>query len=256
MEIIIGYIFFILSGMLFGLFGAGGSLVTIPILMFFFSISFKISTSYSLIIVFFTSLFGIFLTKNFKIHKIRSVLFFAIISILGVYFSRNYLFELISEKILLLVFVFFLFSSGISMLFNFKFKRLNFLVNRSKLMLYFPLLVQAFLVGSLTGLLGVGGGFLIVPVLILFQKFNVKQAAHASLILIFLNSTLAVFSDLNNNVLKVDFLLLASIIFLSFIGFILGLKIRGKLNLKIMHTLFALFLIIISLLVGINIQHL
>jgi len=250
MEVIIGYIFFILSGLLFGLFGAGGSLVTIPILMFFFSISFKISTSYSLIIIFFTSFFGILLTKNFKIFKIRSVLIFAIASILGVCFSRNFLFELISEKILILVFIFFLFFSGLSMLFNLP----NSPTNRGKLM-NFPLMIQAFLVGNLTGLLGVGGGFLIVPVLILFQKFNVKQAAHASLILIFLNSIFAIFSDLNNNVLKVDFLLLASIIFLSFFGFILGVKIRRIMNIKIMHSLFALFLIIISLLFAINIQH-
>ena len=250
MGIIIGYIFFILSGLLFGLFGAGGSLVTIPILMFFFSISFKISTSYSLIIIFFTSLFGILLTKNFKIFKIRSVLIFAIASILGVYFSRNFLFELISEKILILVFVFFLFFSGLSMLFNLP----NSSAKRSKLM-NFPLMIQAFLVGNLTGLLGVGGGFLIVPVLILFQKFNVKQAAHASLILIFLNSMFAIFSDISNNVLKVDFLLLASIIFLSFFGFIIGVKIRGIMNIKLMHSLFALFLIIISLLFGVNIQH-
>jgi len=170
MEIIIGYIFFILSGLLFGLFGAGGSLVTLPILMFFFSISFKISTSYSLIIIFFTSLFGILLTKNFKIFKIRSVLIFAIASILGVCFSRNFLFEMISEKILLFVFVFFLFFSGISMLFNLKFNLPNSPPKTSKLM-NFPLMIQAFLVGNLTGLLGVGGGFLIVPVLILFQKF-------------------------------------------------------------------------------------
>ena len=250
MEIIIGYIFFILSGMLFGLFGAGGSLVTIPILMFFFSISFKISTSYSLIIIFFTSFFGILLTKNFKIFKIRSVLIFAIASILGVCFSRNFLFELISEKILILVFIFFLFFSGLSMLFNLP----NSPTNRGKLM-NFPLMIQAFLVGNLTGLLGVGGGFLIVPVLILFQKFNVKQAAHASLILIFLNSIFAIFSDISNNVLKVDFLLLASIIFLSFFGFVIGFKIRGMMNVKLMHSLFALFLIIISLLFGVNIQH-
>ena len=249
MEIIIGYIFFIFSGLLFGLFGAGGSLVTIPILMFFFSISFKISTSYSLIIIFFTSFFGILLTKNFKIFKIRSVLIFAIASILGVYFSRNFLFELISEKILILVFVFFIFLR-LSMLFNLP----NSPAKRSKLM-NFPLIIQAFLVGNLTGLLGVGGGFLIVPVLILFQKFNVKQAAHASLILIFLNSIFAIFSDLSNNVLKVDFLLLASIIFLSFFGFIIGVKIRGMMNIKLMHSLFALFLIIISLLFGVNIQH-
>ena len=250
MEIIVGYIFFILSGLLFGLFGAGGSLVTIPILMFFFSISFKISTSYSLIIIFFTSLFGILLTKNFKIFKIKSVLIFAIASILGVYFSRNFLFELISEKILILVFVFFLFFSGLSMLFNLP----NSPANRSKLM-NFPLMIQAFLVGNLTGLLGVGGGFLIVPVLILFQKFNVKQAAHASLILIFLNSIFAIFSDISNNVIEVDFLLLVSIIFLSFFGFIIGVKIRGMMNIKLMHSLFALFLIIISLLFGFNIQH-
>ena len=72
----------------------------------------------------------------------------------------------------------------------------------------FPLMIQAFLVGNLTGLLGVGGGFLIVPVLILFQKFNVKQAAHASLILIFLNSIFAIFSDISNNVFFYLFLVL------------------------------------------------
>ena len=61
MENLIGFFFFFLSGVLFGLFGAGGSLITIPILIVFFDLPFKIATTYSLIIVFLVSLFGYFL---------------------------------------------------------------------------------------------------------------------------------------------------------------------------------------------------
>ena len=182
-----GYILFFFSGVLFGLFGAGGSLITIPILMFFFDLSFKTSTTYSLIIVFLVSFSGVILSSSSIIYKFKSVLVFGFMSLCGVFFSRNFLFQIASEDLLMEIFISFLFISGLFMLYKKRFQ-FNTLNNQTTTFLNYALLItQGFLIGNLTGLLGVGGGFLIVPALIIFQKFNIKQAAEASMFLIFLN---------------------------------------------------------------------
>ncbi len=251
MENAIGYILFLLSGILFGLFGAGGSLITIPILMIFFSLSFKISTTYSLIIVFLVSFFGVISSSNSMIYRFKSILFFGTTSLFGVFFSRNFLFHIVPEEILIRMFVGFLFISGLVMLYK---KREQFNQLSTEKIKYFPLLLQGFLVGNLTGLLGVGGGFLIVPILIIFQKFNIKQAAKASIFLIFLNSWFAIIVDLSNNFFNFDSKLFFFILLFSIIGLLIGKKTQNAINIKMMHKLFAFFLIVISLLLGFNIQ--
>jgi len=253
MENFLGYILFIISGLLFGLFGAGGSLITIPILIYFFDLSFKVSTSYSLIIVFLVSFLGIITSSKSKIYKFKSVLFFGLTSLFGVFFSRNYLFQLASEDLLIIVFVSFLFISGLFMLNRERFQFVRFSMNDSVLYNYFPLMFQGFLVGNLTGLLGVGGGFLIVPVLIIFQKFNVKQAANASMFLIFLNSWFSIIIDVSNNFLCFESQFFFYILLFSITGLLIGKKIQKLINLKIMHKIFAFFLIIISLFIAFNI---
>ncbi len=249
----IGYILFFLSGILFGLFGAGGSLITIPILMFFFDLSFKISTTYSLIIVFLVSFLGVISSSSSVIYKFKSVLVFGIVSLFGVFFSRNFLFQIASEGLLIKVFISFLFISGLFMLYK---KRFQFNAsNKKKIFLnHVVLIVQGFLIGNLTGLLGVGGGFLIVPTLIIFQKFNIKQAAKASIFLIFLNSWFSIVIDLSNNFFYFDFQLLLCIFLFSVIGLLVGKKIQKLVDVKMMHKIFAFFLIIISLLLGFNMQ--
>ena len=117
-----------------------------------------------------------------------------------------------------------------------------------------PLFFQAFLVGNLTGLLGVGGGFLIVPVLIIFQGFNIKQAAESSMYLIFLNSWFAIIVDLSNNFFNLNYQLFLFIIIFSVIGLIIGKNIQKKINIKMMQKIFAIFLIIISLFLTYNTQ--
>ena len=145
----IGYILFFLSGILFGLFGAGGSLITIPILMFFFDLSFKISTTYSLIIVFLVSFLGVISSSSSVIYKFKSVLVFGIVSLFGVFFSRNFLFQIASEGLLIKVFISFLFISGLFMLYK---KRFQFNAsNKKKIFLnHVVLIVQGFLISEIT----------------------------------------------------------------------------------------------------------
>ena len=88
------------------------------------------------------------------------------------------------------------------------------------------ILIQGLVLGIFTGLLGVGGGFLIVPTLIFFQKLNIKQAASASIFLIFLNSWLAILIDFSNNYFHLNISLLLIIILFAVLGFFVGKKIQ------------------------------
>ena len=254
MEYFFGFILFVFSGMLFGLFGAGGSLISIPILMIFFSLSFKLSTTYSLMIVFLISFFGVLLSSKSVIYNFKSIIFFGTASLIGVFFSRSFLFQIISEEVLIFIFIIFLFISGVFMLLK-KHKKINDSnIQKLTFLNSLPLLFQAFLVGNLTGLLGVGGGFLIVPVLIIFQGFNIKQAAESSMFLIFLNSWFAIIVDLSNNFFNLNYQLFLFIIIFSVIGLIIGKKIQKKIDTKMMQKVFAIFLIIISLFLTYNTQ--
>ena len=78
----------------------------------FFDLPFKISTTYSLIIVFLVSLFGVLKKKAYS-YNFNSIFYLGIFSLIGVLFSRNFLFKIISEKLLLSTFVIFLFLTGI-----------------------------------------------------------------------------------------------------------------------------------------------
>ena len=133
---------------------------------------------------------------------------------------------------------------------NFQFDKLN--NQKTTYLNFIVLMIQGFLIGILTGLLGVGGGFLIVPVLIIFQKFNIKQAAKASMFLIFLNSFFSIIIDFSNNFFNLNSQLFIYILLFSIIGLLIGQKIQKSVDVKMMHRVFAFFLIIISLLIGFN----
>ena len=253
MENLIGFFFFFLSGLLFGLFGAGGSLITIPILTFFFDLPFKISTTYSLIVVFLVSFFGVLRSKKKDFNNIKPIIFFGISSLIGVLFSRYIFFQIIPEQILFIIFIIFLFFSGIILIIknNQRDYERNYVQNiRYNLIFIF---LQGLFIGIFTGLLGVGGGFLIVPILILFQNFNIKQAATASIFLIFLNSCLAIIIDILGNYFFINYRFLFTIILISILGFIIGKKTQNLINLKLAQKLFAFFLILISLILSFNI---
>ena len=103
-------------------------------------------------------------------------------------------------------------------------------------------------VGILTGFLGVGGGFLIVPALILSAGLATRLAGGTSLAVIALNSTAGLLGQLRYT--RLDWGLLARFLFFAVIGILAGIGVAHRMNGKVMRRVFAATLIVIAVVVG------
>ena len=232
------FILFFIVGFLFALFGGGGSILTIPILMFFFKTSFNEATIYSLIVIFFISLLSTMENVSNKLIPFKSLLLFGFSSIIGVFFGRKFLFTYFPENISLLLFIGIMFLSA-------------FLIIQKNKKFVFQLSIksivfQGLLVGLLTSLLGIGGGFIIVPTLILFQGMNIKQAVRSALFLMLLNSLCAICVDFYQRYYELDLNILIPMILFSIFGMLFGEWLMKKLDVQVLTKLFSSLLIIMG----------
>ena len=106
---------------------------------------------------------------------------------------------------------------------------------------------QGLIVGLLTSLLGIGGGFIIVPTLIIFQGINIKQAVRCALFLMLLNSSFAIIIDFYNNYFYIRIDLLIPMILFSIFGMLFGEWIMNKIKIKLLTKTFSLLLIIMGI---------
>ena len=232
------FLLFFIVGFLFALFGGGGSILSIPILMFFFKVSFNEATIYSLIIIFFIAFLSTIENISNKLIPFKSLLLFGISSIIGVLFGRKYLFTYFPENISLLLFIGIMFLSAFLIIQ----KNKKFVFQLSKKNMVF----QGLLVGLLTALLGIGGGFIIVPTLILFQNMNMKQAVRSALFLMLLNSSCAICVDLYQRHYELDINILIPMILFSIFGMLFGEWLMKKLDVQVLKKLFSSLLIIMG----------
>ena len=233
------FLLFFIVGFLFSLFGGGGSVLTIPILIFFFNKSFNESTSYSLILIFFIALLSTVDSFEKKLIPIRPLLLFGISSISGVFFGRKYLFHYFPESISMILFICIMFFSAFLIINN---KR-KFALKLSAR----NIIAQGLLVGILTALLGIGGGFLIVPTLIIFQKMDIKQAIRSALFLMLLNSACAIFIDFYQMHYQLDLNILVPMILFSIFGMLVGEWLIKRIDVNILTKMFSSLLIIMGL---------
>ncbi len=216
---IAGYAAAILIGLSLGLIGGGGSILTVPILVYFFLIDPVMATTYSLFVVGLTSSAGAIShyrkgNVNFKIAFV-----FGIPSLIAVFIMRKWImpvlphhllnigsFELTKPVLLMLVFAVLMLVASISMIR----KKKEILVSDSQLS-YTKLVIQSMIVGIITGFVGVGGGFLIIPSLVLFAGLPMKKAVGTSLMVMTISSLLGVLGDVSRHALiDYQFLLLFS----------------------------------------------
>ncbi|MFC3199355.1 sulfite exporter TauE/SafE family protein [Parapedobacter deserti] len=234
---IIGYILSVFIGISLGLIGGGGSILTVPVFVYLFRIEPALATSYSLFIVGLTSLSGAVFQYSRGYVNVKAGLSFSVSSVVTVFAVRKYMLPAIPD-VLWQVGAFTVTKSAAIMVF---FAALMLAASVSMILGHqdggtprkqsgMPtLLAFGVGIGLVTGLLGAGGGFLIIPALVLLIHIPIKEAIGTSLFIITINSLMGFIGDVGHVSIDWPFLLkiLAITIFGVFIGSALGRRISA-----------------------------
>jgi len=252
----IGFLLAALMGVVLGLLGGGGSILTVPILVYFFNISATLATAYSLFVVGITSLIGAIQYRH-QLNVMIGILF-AVPSTIGVILSRRYILQelpneiyifnslLTKDDLVMLVFAILIVVIAFFML-TAKDKYKGDSKSLSVKSITF-VAIEGLVVGGVTGFVGAGGGFMIVPALTLLVGIPIKEAIATSLLIIAVKSLIGFLADLQMDVaIDWSFLLLFSTI--TIIGGICGGLISRKVSAQKLRRLFAYFVLVVGLII-------
>ncbi len=253
---LLGYIAAILMGLSLGLIGGGGSILTVPILVYLFSVNPIIATSYSLFIVGATALFGSYLAYRKNEINLRMAFRFAVPSFIGVYTVKMIVLPLIPEDILSIqnflltktvlvmgVFALLMVVASLAMI--------NRKIRSEQEPNDLKVTIQGFFVGSVTGFVGAGGGFLIVPALVNLLGLNMRSAIGTSLTIISLNSLFGFGLSMYQG-LQVNWLLLFCILSVALIGLVIGFYYSNKISDMRLKKGFGYFVLIVGTIILID----
>lgn len=240
---IAGYLLAAVVGMSLGLIGGGGSILTVPILVYIMGINPVLATSYSLFIVGATSLVGAYNSYRSGWVNIKIALLFGLSSIITVFIVRKILMPLIppvlfsnehfsitQELATMVLFAVLMLLASIAMIKNTP-EETGFDKSASSVQAnFFTLLLYGIAIGLVTGFLGAGGGFLLIPALVLLVKIPMKKAIGTSLLIIALNSLIGFSGDIGHFVIDWKFLIIITLIAIAgvFMGGFLSKKIDGE----------------------------
>ncbi|WDF66770.1 sulfite exporter TauE/SafE family protein [Sphingobacterium oryzagri] len=242
-------------GITLGLVGSGGTILTVPILVYVMAVDPVLATSYSLIAVGTTACIGACRGFYKKEVDFAKVLQFALPSLVTVWLTRTYLLPLIPEVIvigtfhfqqsfiLMLLFALVMLGSGISMISGSKLiDDVVFAQRHTRL----KTLSTGILLGLVTGVVGAGGGFLIIPVLVGFFGLPMRRAVATSLVIIAINSAFGLLGDLEKLAIF-DWNLLARYTLSTAFGIFIGFYLSDKLETQQLKKSFGYFILLVAL---------
>jgi uncharacterized membrane protein YfcA len=241
--LILGLILSALIGLSLGLIGGGGSIITVPVLVYVLGVEAHEAVGMSLAVVGGTSLVGSFLHYRRGNLQMKTGLTFGVSGILGA-FAGSPLTKLLSPSALLMTFALLMFFIGVLMLRR-KPAAESEIDRLGEKPILWKALLAGFGVGVLTGFLGVGGGFLIVPALVMFGGLAMKDAIGTSLFVIFLNCVAGLVGHASQN--GFDWGLTAQVTTLAVAGTIIGTLLSHKLEAKKLQKGFALFVLAVAI---------
>ncbi|MER2996599.1 sulfite exporter TauE/SafE family protein [Pontibacter populi] len=275
---ILGYIAAMLIGLSLGLIGGGGSILTVPVLVYLLGFSPVISTAYSLFIVGLTSLVGSYKFYQKGLVSMKTAVVFGLPSIVAVYLTRRYLVPAIPENLftvgdlavtkgvlLMLLFAGLMVFASISMIKKKKevpaepvdvvdenidtdldVEHTDKTETHPKPKFnYGGILAEGLVVGTLTGLVGAGGGFLIIPALVLFSKLDMKMAVGTSLLIIAVKSLFGFIGDVFNY--EIDWMFLGIFSTISIAGIFIGTYLSTKIHADKLKTSFGWFVLLMGI---------
>jgi uncharacterized membrane protein YfcA len=256
---LIGYISAIAIGLLLGMLGGGGSILTVPVLVYLMGINPLLATTSSLFIVGTTSFAGSLRAYSKGRVNFRAVTEFGIPSIFSIFITRHYLLPSIPahlfnigelavsrDMFLMLVFALLMLLTSVSMI---RSKDASdtaagrMMANQKSKTLV--LVLSGLIIGVVTGLLGTGGGFLIIPSLITILRLQMKMAIGTSLLLIALNSLFGFLFSLNQ--FEYNWPLLLSFTALAIAGVFIGGRIAEKIPGSALKKGFGWFVLVMGL---------
>lgn len=254
---IIGLLASLLIGISLGLIGGGGSILTVPVLVYLLGVNPVLATSYSLFIVGSTSLMGVLPKFRKGLVSIPTAVAFGIPSILAVYATRQFLVPLIPEqvftigdivvtkpKLMLLLFAILMVFASYSLMSK-KRQHKRQQAEWPQTFNYPMILLQGIIVGIVTGLVGAGGGFIIIPALVLFARLPMKQAVGTSLLIIAANSIVGFIGDHGHY--DKDLKLMGMVTLLAITGIFIGNGLSHKIPGEKLKRGFGYFVLVMGL---------
>ena len=254
----LGYFLSIIIGLSLGLIGGGGSILAVPILVYLFKIHPEQATSYSLFIVGITAMFGTYGHYKLSNIKIKAALTFALPSVISLLFVRDFIlpkipsiiftandFAVTKNLVIMVVFAFLMMAASFSMIRESSPKDI---IKRDDSLIIASI---GLLVGFITGFLGAGGGFLIIPALLFFGNLPMKQAIGTSLLIIFINSLIGFGGDIING-FKIDYKLLFTISAIALVGMFIGTFLSKKIDGAKLKPAFGWFVLVMGIYIIFN----
>src|SRR5690606_19372814 len=253
---IAGYLASIFIGIALGLIGGGGSILTVPVLVYLFNLDAVLATAYSLFVVGTTSIVGSFSFFKKGLVNIKTAIVFGIPSIISVFLTRVYIVPAIPQEVfsignftvtksilLMLLFAVLMIFTSYSMI-----KKEKDVTDEApqKQQFNYPLiLMEGILVGILTGLVGAGGGFLIIPALVLLSKLPMKEAVGTSLVIIAAKSLIGFFGESGETV--IDWVFLSKVTVFAIIGIFTGMGLSKRINGDKLKPAFGWFVLVMGI---------
>ncbi|HLV15296.1 MAG TPA: sulfite exporter TauE/SafE family protein [Xanthomarina sp.] len=234
----LGYIGALLIGVVLGLIGGGGSILTVPILVYLFYFNAVTATAYSLFVVGVSSAFGTVKNIQKKRVNFKVAVIFSVPAFIAVYMTRRYILPAIPDDLIRLngyviskdmaimtLFAVMMLLAAKTMLTNKK----DVETDQEPIKLnYLLIFIQAIFIGLFTGLVGAGGGFIIIPALIALAHLPMKEAVGTSLLIIAINSLIGFTGDFGH--LDIDWLFLLGFTGISVVGIFIGSYVSNFIN--------------------------
>ena len=249
---ILGLILAVLVGVSLGLVGSGGSILTVPIFVYIFKVDPVLATAYSLFAIGVTSITGGIhgiIQKNVDFDKLIK---FGIPSMISVFVMRKFIVPFIPEEffifgyvipqvtVLMVLFAIVMLLAAYAM-----FKEV--IIPRTSYP-FAGVVIKGIIVGSVTGIVGAGGGFLIIPALTNFFHMSMKKAVATSLVLIAINSFLGLLGDWRH-INLFDWNMLLEYTSLTILGVFMGFYLSTKINGKSLKRIFAVGIMLVAIFV-------
>lgn len=251
---ILGYALAFLIGIIMGLIGAGGSILSSAILVYLFGIAPVVSASYTLLNVGIISLVGSIRYYRKDLVDLKTACFFSAPALSTVYVMRRYIMPLIPESIyrnqnfelsknvlIMIAFSLLMILISFTMIRRKSPETARILSEKNKLMI----IGLGLLVGILTGFVGVGGGFIIVPALVFFAGLDVKKAVGTSLLIITINTAVGFTVDLNTGV-NYDWTFLLKFISITILGMIVSGQLSSQISTERLKRVFGYTMLIVG----------